>query len=132
MYRIAKIAELLEVTTVQIHEKLVLFRRDMSDSIIKKSGLTYVDEKGLLFLKSVFENEKHEEEDTKVKEEPIVEENAEEEVFLDEDEQREIDLLELKDQLNRAKSDLYKMEVESRKLDTAIEHYLNVLAEKIT
>lgn len=132
MYRIAKLAELLNVSTVQIHEKLIAFREELAPFCHKEKGITLVSDPGLLQLKHIFEKESLE----KAQNEPpssAPEESVEEEATgaLSEIDRRELELLNLKDRLNQSRSELHRLNLESRKLDEALLHYMNILKEDL-
>lgn len=132
MYRISKLAELLGVSTVQIHEKLISGKEALSPYIDKQSGVTLLSEQGLLVLKRLFDAENRE---------PIAETLRDsqpecptpgqgapvsEMTLWD---QRELELLDIKDRLNQGRGELHRLNLEGRKLDDAISHYLNILQD---
>lgn len=130
MYRIAKLAEMLNVATVQIHEKLILYKSELSSHICKENGVTFISDQGLLILKHAFEAEKLESEKlTYTTEAGKAEHRGEPEGALSEMDRRELELLSLKDRLNQSRSELHRLNIESKKLDEAIFHYMSTLKE---
>lgn len=129
MYRIAKLAELLNVTTVQIHEKLILYKAELAPYMHKESGITQMSDSGLLILKHVFEEEQLA--ITRLPYEDAEKSEASEDSngSLSEIDRRELELLNLKDRLNQNRSELHRLNMESRKLDEAITHYMSMLKE---
>jgi len=132
VYRIGKLAELLNVSTVQIHEKLIAYRGELSPYSHKENGITLISDPGLLILKHVFEEEQQ------AKTQLIFDAaesgtNSPEEVpgALSEIDRRELELLNLKDRLNQSRSELHRLNMESRKLDEALMHYMNILKEDL-
>lgn len=130
MYRIARLAELLNVTTVQIHEKLILFRSELSPHSHKENGITEINDSGLLILKHIFEAER-------LNAAALIYDTDSDETIssgnvsgsLSETDRRELELLNLKDRVNQNRSELHRLNMESRKLDDAISHYMNILKE---
>lgn len=129
MYRIARLAELLNVTTVQIHEKLILFRSELAPHSHKENGITEIDDSGLLILKHIFDAER-------LNADALIYDTDSDETIssdssgsLSDTDRRELELLNLKDRLNQNRSELHRLNMESRKLDDAISHYMNILKE---
>lgn len=131
MYRIAKLAELLNVTTVEIHEKLIVYRAELADYMQKENGIIQISDPGLLILKHVFEEEQLTR--SKLPAEGTKDASPSEEISgsLSEIDRRELELLNLKDRLNQNRSELHRLNMESRKLDEAIMHYMNILKEDL-
>lgn len=130
MYRIAKLAEILNVTTVQIHEKLILYKSELSPYTHKEQGITVLSDQGLLILKRAFEEERIA--SAKLTFTALAddyEQQQEAEGSLSEVDRRELELLSLKDRINQNRSELHRLNLESRKLDEAISHYMNILKE---
>lgn len=130
MYRIAKLAELLNVTTVQIHEKLILHKTELAPHSHKESGVTVLSDSGLLILKHVFEEEQLLAAKQAAYEETALKSTPEDiPGALSEIDRRELELLNLKDRVNQSRSELHRLNMESRKLDEAILHYMGILKE---
>lgn len=130
MYRIARLAELLNVSTVQIHEKLILFKTELSPYSHKENGVTVISDPGLLILKHVFEEELLAMTKLNYDEKLAETDNCESmQGSLSEIDRRELELLNLKDRLNQNRSELHRLNMESRKLDEAISHYMTILKE---
>lgn len=130
MYRIAKLAEILNVTTVKIHEKLILYKSELSSHTCKENGVTLISDQGLLILKHAFEEEKIEASKlTYSAQTGEFEQRRESEGTLSEMDRRELELLSLKDRLNQSRSELHRLNIESKKLDEAIFHYMSTLKE---
>ncbi len=130
MYRIAKLAELLGVRTVQIHEKLILHRGELAPFSYKEKGVTMISDPGLLILKHAFEAERLEAEKltySAVPGEP--DSRADDSGSLSELDRRELELLNLKDRLNQSRNELYRLNMESKRLDEAISHYMCILKD---
>lgn len=128
MYRIARLAELLNVSTVRIHEQLILHKDDLAPHCTKVNGVTHVTDQGLLLLKHVLEEERLAAERLSFEAaEPGPEEPAEGGLSLTD--RRELELLNLRDRINQSRSELHRLNLESRKLDDAIQHYMTLLKE---
>lgn len=129
MYRIAKLAELLNVSTVQIHEKLILYKAELAPYTHKESGVTHISDSGLLILKHVFEEEQLATTQLPYEEADKSDSPEDSSGSLSEIDRRELELLNLKDRLNQNRSELHRLNMESRKLDEAITHYMSMLKE---
>jgi len=130
VYRIAKLAELLNVATVQIHEKLIMHKAELSPYCHKENGITVISDPGLLILNHVFEEERLALSQLSYNIEPAeTDGNEDSEGALSEIDRRELELLNLKDRLNHNRSELHRLNLDSRKLDEAILHYMNILKE---
>ncbi len=145
MYKIRRVAEMLEVSTIQVHEKLIDLKDSLGAHVHKKSGVTYIDDKGLLLIKRAFDLI-HAEEPAKDTEVDIIEESVEVEVsesnevsdeveitpvMLTEEEQSEKRVLDLKDDIGKYKTKLNKLDIELRKKDDAIKHYQEQLLKEM-
>lgn len=128
MYRIARLAELLDVTTVQIHEKLILHKSEIAPHCHKQNGVTEVSEQGLLLLKHIFEEERQAEAHLVFEDLPLTLETEDPGSLSDMD-KRELELLNLRDRINQSRGELHRLNLESRKLDEAIQHYMKLLKE---
>lgn len=132
MYRIAKLAEILNVATVQIHEKLILYKEELSEHTYKEKGVTHISDQGLLILKHAFEEERIAASRltyTARERDSDADSKREQEGSLSEMDRRELELLNLKDRINQSRSELHRLNLESRKLDEAIAHYMGILKE---
>ncbi len=132
MYRIAKLAEILNVATVRIHEKLILYKTELSEHTHKEKGVTYISDQGLLILKHAFEEERLAAAKltyTTGERDEAADLKREQEGSLSEMDRRELELLNLKDRINQSRSELHRLNLESRKLDEAITHYMGILKE---
>ncbi len=132
MHRIARLAELLNVSTVQIHEKLIIHKLELAPFTHKENGVTVISDSGLLILKHVFEEEQLAMAKLPYTVEAIDEDSSEDFCgSLSEIDRRELELLNLKDRLNQSRSELHRLNMESRKLDDAILHYMQILKEDL-
>lgn len=131
MYRIARLAELLDVSTVKIHEKLILLKSELAPHIHKEHGVTVLTESGLLVLKRAFDADRHATE-ILMQDEAISADQAQgEDGALSEIDRRELEMLNLKDKINQHRSELHRLNIESRRLDDAIVHYMDQLKEDL-
>lgn len=131
MYRIARLAELLNVTTVQIHEKLILHKEELASCMEKENGITLVTDGGLLILKHIFEQERIEASSI-IFDVEIPERLEEKSGSLSPMDKRELELLNLRDRISSTRSELHRLNIEGRKLDEAIAHYMSLLKEEIS
>jgi len=135
MYKIRQVAEILNVPTVQIHEKLIFLKNDLKGCIHKKNSITFIDEKGLVMIKKAFESEMI----VKVSE-PESDELETQSVSMTDDESHklteientyDLKVIELREKIGHSKSQLNKLDIEIMRLNDAILHYHETLKEDI-
>ncbi len=54
MYKIRDVAKLLNVNTVEIHKKIISLKSDLSGHVVKESGITRIDDKGIEIISRSF------------------------------------------------------------------------------
>lgn len=137
MYKIRQVAEILNVPTVRIHEKLILLRQDLKECIHKKNSITYIDDKGLVIIKKAFESEMHEH---LLDQEPSVDLVHESEEYedvtgssklTDIESSYDMKVIELKEKIGHSKSAINKLDIELKRIDEAIIHYQQLLKDDI-
>lgn len=138
MYKISQVAEILNVPTIHIHEKLIFLKKDLKECIHKKSGITYIDDKGMVVLKKAFESEisekSHVFDDDKVINVDEVDSNKKDiqtNKLSKIENTYDLKVLELKEKIGQSKSEISKLDFEIKRLDEAFYHYQSILKDDI-
>lgn len=138
MYKISQVAEILNVPTIHIHEKLIFLKKDLKECIHKKSGITYIDDKGMVILKKAFESEisekSHVFDDVKKLELLEIDSNNNDELtnkLSNLENTYDLKVLELKEKIGQSKSEISKLDFEIKRLDDAFNHYQAILKDDL-
>lgn len=135
MYKISQVAEILNVPTVKIHEKLISLRKDLKECIHKKNSITYIDDKGLIIIKKAFESEVTDkvsvvDRTSEKKADELLESQEDATNELTEIESSyDLKVIELKEKIGQSKSQLSKLDIELKRMDDAIVHYQEILKD---
>ena len=138
MYKIRQVAEILDVPTVQIHEKLISLSKELRQCLYKTNSITYIDESGLVIIKKAFdlehvENAKIKEAVEKkansiIEEQPSFEkENGSTSVAVEKNRHYDLRILELKDAITKVRSEIKLLDERIEKIDGVNDGYINVL-----
>ena len=125
MYKISQVAEILNVPTIHIHEKLIFLKKDLKECIHKKSGITHIDDKGMVILKKAFESEISEKSHVfdEVKKVDILEIDSNDNEQLTNklsnlENTYDLKVLELKEKIGQSKSEISKLDFEIKRWRT--------------
>lgn len=134
MYKIRQVAEILNVSTVQVHEKLIFLKEDLKPYIHKLNSITHIDDKGLVLIKRAFESDdiKKSHSNNNSVDHLITDVDP---LSITESELTPIEnsydmkVIELKEKIGHTKSIINKVDLEIKRIDDAINHYHTILEE---
>ena len=122
MYKIKQVAEMLNIETVVIHEKLILFRELLEPHVIRKNGVIYIKHDGVQFIAQSIETDPNEEDANQLLSDDQVE------TF---DEHKSLDMQHLKERMNTLKREINKTDLSLKRQEDAISHYQQMINEDL-
>jgi hypothetical protein len=128
MYRISQAAELLRVSTAEIHQHIISMGHELEPFIHRNRGIVMISEEGLGLIKAMLQNEDRmgpNRLDNSVTTEGQTRINESETI------RSAGDIVRLGDLINQRKNELHRLTLESRRLDEALTHYLKVLKDDV-
>jgi len=130
MYRISQAAEILKVSTAEIHQHIISMGYELEPFIHRDRGIVMISEDGLGLIKTVLQNE-----DRLQSERSFVPLLGDEQVKRSKSSGERVrssgDIVRIGDLINQRKNELHRLTIEGRRLDEALTHYLRVLKDDI-
>lgn len=125
MYKVKQVAEMLNIETVVIHEKLILYRDLLEAHVVRKNGVIYIKHDGVQLIAKSIEADQPEEK------EPDLPADSSEGALETIEAHNALDMQHLKERMNTLKREINKTDLALKRQEEAISHYQQVIIEDL-